>query len=254
MLADQRREEIVELLRENGSCRVTELAKTFNMTEQTIRQDLETLEKLNVVKRQHGGASISNYSSFAGSIQLERRTHMEEKQKIGEVAASYVKSGDSLILDSGTTVTEMAKHLVNLKNLKIVTPSLNLTLILGKEPTNSIVMTGGEFKAPTLSLTGIQAAAIFDNLYVEKLFLATGGFSLNSGLSYPSFSDIPLKKAMIESAKTVYLLADSSKLELLQFASLGYTGNIKYLITDDKVQPEYVKKLQEVGITTIIAS
>ncbi len=81
MLADQRREEIVELLRENGSCRVTELAKTFNMTEQTIRQDLETLEKLNVVKRQHGGASISNYSSFAGSIQLERRTHMEEKQK-----------------------------------------------------------------------------------------------------------------------------------------------------------------------------
>lgn len=252
LLPDQRREEIVELLRENGSCRVNELAKVFNMTEQTIRQDLEILEKSGIVKRQHGGASIANYETFAGSIQLERRTHMVEKERIGEKAAKFVNSGDSLILDSGTTITEMAKHLVGLKNLNIVTPSLNLTLLLGKEPTNSIIMTGGEFKAPTLSLTGSQTTAIFNNLYVEKLFLATGGFSLKAGLSYPSFSDILLKEAMIKSAKTIYLLADSSKLEKIQFASLGYLNKIDYLITDSGIEKNYLKQLNDAGIKTIV--
>jgi DeoR/GlpR family transcriptional regulator of sugar metabolism len=252
MFQNQRREKILELLRENGSSRVNELSRLFNVTEPTIRQDLEVLEKTGAITRQHGGAFINNYSSFADGMQLEHRDHMTEKERIGQKAAEFVKSGDSIILDSGTTITEMVKHLLDRKNLNVVTTALNITLALGKEPSNTILLTGGEFKAPTLSLTGDRAVHLFENLYVEKLFLATGGFSIEAGLTYPGFSDIALKRAMVNSAKTIYLLADSSKLEKVLFASLGCQDKIDYIITDNNVSKEYVKELENIGISVII--
>jgi DeoR/GlpR family transcriptional regulator of sugar metabolism len=252
MFPEQRREKIIELLRENGSCRVQELKSIFQVSEPTIRQDLEVMEQAGLIVRQHGGAFISNYSSFAQDIQLERHINMEKKALIGAKAAEFVDSGDSVILDSGTTVTEMIKHLIGKKDLKVVTPAINITLALGKEPTNIIIMTGGEFKAPTLSLTGEKAVHIFKDLYVEKLFLAAGGFSLVAGLTYPSFTDLPLKQAMINSAKTVYLLVDSSKLDKILFASLGCLEKINYLITDSGITRDYIKKLAAINIKTIV--
>ncbi|WP_010261939.1 DeoR/GlpR family DNA-binding transcription regulator [Treponema primitia] len=252
MFPEQRREKILELLRENGSCRVQELKKIFQVSEPTIRQDLETMEHAGLIIRQHGGAFISNYSSFAADIQLERHINMDRKTLIGAKAAEFVNSGDSVILDSGTTVTEMINPLLTKKELKIVTPAINITLALGKEPTNTIVMPGGEFKAPTLSLTGEKSVSIFSDLYVEKLFLAAGGFSLEAGLTYPSFVDLPLKRAMINSAKTVYLLVDSSKLEKILFASLGCLDKIDFLITDAGISQDYVKRLADINIETVI--
>jgi len=253
MFPEQRREKIIELLRENGSCRVQELKNIFKVSEPTIRQDLEAMEKSGLIVRQHGGAFINNYASFASGIKLERHTNMDKKTLISAKAAEFVNSGDSIILDSGTTVTEMIKFLANKKNLKIVTPAINITLALGKEPTNTILMTGGEFKAPTLSLTGENASLIFKDLYVEKLFLAAGGFSLAAGLTYPGFTDLPLKRAMINSAKTVYLLVDSSKLEKVLFASLGCQDKIDYLVTDAGIKKEYIDQLASINIKTIVA-
>ncbi|MDR2048644.1 MAG: DeoR/GlpR family DNA-binding transcription regulator [Treponema sp.] len=252
MFPEQRREKIIELLRENGSCRVQELKDIFQVSEPTIRQDLDVMEQAGLIVRQHGGAFISNYSTFASDIQLERHINMERKSLIGAKAAEFVNSGDNIILDSGTTVTEMIKHLLNKKNLNVITPAINITLALGKEPTNTIIMPGGEFKAPTLSLTGEKSVFIFKDLYVEKLFLAAGGFSLTVGLTYPSLTDLNLKRAMINSAKTVYLLVDSSKLEKILFASLGCLGEIDFLITDSGVTQDYIKSLADINIKTIV--
>jgi DeoR/GlpR family transcriptional regulator of sugar metabolism len=252
MFQEQRREKILALLRENGSCRVQELSALFKVSEPTIRLDLETLEKTHSITRQHGGAFIADFPSFTGKLTLEHTEHMEEKRKIGAKAAEFIKSGDNIILDSGTTLTELAKYIVDRKDLNIITSAINITLILGAEPTNHILLTGGELKAPTLSMTGEKAAAIFKDIYVEKLFLATGGFSLTAGLTYPGISDIPLKQAMINSAKTVFLLADSSKMEKIYFASLNCLQKIHYLITDDKISSDYVKKLKALGVTVIM--
>ncbi len=252
MFQDQRREKILQLLQENGSCRVQELKELFKVSEPTIRADLVSLEKTGLITRQHGGAFINNLSSQAVSLNLPSRGKEEQKAKIGQKAASYVGNGDSIILDSGTTVSEMIKHLGSRTNLNVVTNALNIALHLGMEPTNHVLVVGGEFKPPTLSLTGEKGLSLFENLYVEKLFLATGGFSLEAGLTYPSFSDIALKRAMIASAKTIYLLADSSKLERVQFASLGCVDKIKYLITDDGIDSEYAKKLRAAGIIVVV--
>jgi DeoR/GlpR family transcriptional regulator of sugar metabolism len=114
------------------------------------------------------------------------------------------------------------------------------------------VVTGGEFKAPTLSLTGQKAADFFSNLNVDKLFLATAGISLKSGLTYPSISDIVVKRAMIESADIVYLVADSSKIGKSAFASLGALSLINYLITDSKITEKDVALMKEHDINLII--
>lgn len=252
MFQDQRREKILQLLQENGSCRVQELKELFKVSEPTIRGDLESLEKSGLITRQHGGAFINSLSSTNLPLTLPKRGNEDAKERIGRKAAEFVNNGDSIILDSGTTVTEMVKHLGDRTGLNIVTNALNIALHLGMEPTNRVLVVGGEFKPPTLSLTGEKGLALFENLYVEKLFLATGGFSLEAGLTYPSFSDIALKRAMIASAKTVYLLADSTKLEKIQFASLGCVDKIKYLLTDSGIDPEYAKKLKAAGINVVI--
>ena len=179
--------------------------------------------------------------------------HMVEKSAIGQVAAAFIESGDTIILDSGSTTTEIARNLQGCKNLTVITNAINIALMLGTEPGIEVIMTGGEFKPPTLSLTGQKAADFFDDLHVDKLFLATAGISLKSGLTYPSLSDIVVKKAMIDAADQVYLVADSSKMKKTALASLGALSLINYIITDSNIEESQKKVFDENEIELIIA-
>jgi len=124
---------------------------------------------------------------------------------------------------------------------------------LGAEPGIEVIVTGGEFKPPTLSLTGQKAASFFEGIHVDKLFLATAGISLRSGLTYPSLSDIVVKKAMIDVADVVYLVADSTKIGKNAFASLGALSLIDYIITDASIDQKRAKILREHEIEILIA-
>jgi DeoR/GlpR family transcriptional regulator of sugar metabolism len=178
---------------------------------------------------------------------------MDKKIHIGKKAVEFINDGDFIILDSGSTVTEIAKNLENKKNLKIITNSLNIALLVGAHSEFEVMVTGGEFKAPTLSLTGEKAANFFRQIYVNKLFLATGGLSLEIGLTYPSFNDLQVKKAMIDSASEVYLVADSTKIGKTSFAALGSVDLVHCLITDEGIDPKTRQKLEGRGIRVIIA-
>jgi DeoR/GlpR family transcriptional regulator of sugar metabolism len=253
MFPDQRRQKILELLQENGSARVRYLSETFSVTEPTIRQDLEKLEQDNLIIREHGGAYIKDYTGQVETLTLTHTEQLQQKKKIGEKAATYVHNGDTLIIDSGSTTTGFARHIKNRKELTVVTNALNIALIIGAEPTNEVIMTGGRFKAPTLSLTGETAAELFPRINADKLFLATRGFSIEFGLTYPGFSDLPVKKAMLDSAKTVILLADSTKIEVTAFASLGELDRVDLLITDDGISNEQRRLLEDTGMEVVIA-
>jgi DeoR/GlpR family transcriptional regulator of sugar metabolism len=181
------------------------------------------------------------------------RKILQKKAAIAQKAIEFINDGDTIILDSGSTTTEIAKLISGYKNLTVITNSLNIALLLGVDPEINLVVTGGEFKAPTLSLTGQKAADFFENLHVDKLFLATAGITLKSGLTYPSISDICVKRAMIESANKVYLVADSTKIGKSSFASLGALSLIDYLITDSKINEEDVSMLKRHDIKLLIA-
>ncbi len=253
MLPHQRREKILEMIKEDGHAKVLQLSKIFKVTEVTIRQDLEKLEKDGFIEREHGGAFLKNVGILVKNISLQNQENLVEKGSIANKAVEFINNGDTIILDSGSTTTEIAKQINGFKNLTVITNSLNIALILGVDPEINLVVTGGEFKAPTLSLTGQKAADFFDNLHVDKLFLATAGITLKSGLTYPSISDICVKRAMIESANVVYLVADSTKIGKSSFASLGALSLIDYLITDSKINEEDVAMLKRHDIKLIVA-
>jgi DeoR/GlpR family transcriptional regulator of sugar metabolism len=253
MLANQRREKILELLKEDGSAKVIDLAKLFKVTEVTIRQDLEKLEKDGLAFREHGGAFLKNVEDQVRSFSLANQGNIDKKELIAKKCLDFIESGDTIILDSGSTTTEIAKKLKDFKNLTVITNALNIALMLGANPGIEVIMTGGEFKPPTLSLTGQKAADFFKGINVQKLFLATAGISLKAGLTYPSISDIVVKKAMIDAAETTYLVADSTKIGKSAFASLGALSLIDYVITDKGIEDKHKEVFRQNEIELIIA-
>ncbi|HYW94983.1 MAG TPA: DeoR/GlpR family DNA-binding transcription regulator [Bacteroidales bacterium] len=253
MLPQQRREKILDLIREDGHAKVLQLSRIFKVTEVTIRQDLEKLEKEGFIEREHGGAYLKNIGLNVKNIVLQNQEHLAEKAAIAHKALELIHDGDTIILDSGSTTTEIAKLITGFKNLTVITNSLNIALTLGVDTEINLVVTGGEFKAPTLSLTGQKAADFFEGIHVDKLFLATAGITLKSGLTYPSISDLVVKRAMIESANEVYLVADSSKIGESSFASLGALSLIDFLITDSKITKENIELFKNNDILMIIA-
>jgi DeoR/GlpR family transcriptional regulator of sugar metabolism len=253
MLANQRRLKIFELLKEDGSAKVIRLAKIFKVTEVTIRQDLEKLEQEGLIIREHGGAFLKNMEDNVRSFVPLNTDNMDKKTAIGKKAASLIENGDTIILDSGSTTTEIAKQILGKKGLTVITNALNIALLLGADPGIDVMVTGGEFKPPTLSLTGQKAADFLENIHVDKLFLATAGISLRSGLTYPSISDITVKKAMIEAADVTYLVADSTKIGKNSLASLGALSLIDYLITDAEIDPKHLAIFTENQVEVILA-
>ena len=170
MLPNQRREKIFEMLTEGGSAKVSELSRIFKVTEVTIRQDLEKLEAEGLIVKEHGGAFLKNVAEQVRNIALVHQENLDKKERIAQKCLEFIESGDTSILDSGSTTTEIAKKLKGLKNLPVITNALNIAHILGTEPSIEVIMTGGEFKPPTLSLMGQKAADFFKGLNVQFFF------------------------------------------------------------------------------------
>ena len=221
MLAEARRSKILQWIQEEGSARVRDLATAFSVSEVTVRQDLERLEGDGHVVREHGGAYLKSAQQQVRAMALHHLINMDQKQRIGRAAAKLVSDGETIILDSGSTTTEVAANLIGRERLTVITNALNIALMLGGQPTCEVHMPGGQFKAPTLSVSGERSADYFNGLFAQKLFLATAAVSIEEGLTFPALSDISVKQAMIQSAEKVYLVADSSKIGTRSFSSLG---------------------------------
>jgi len=253
LLGETRRAKILAWLQEEGSARVRALAEAFDVSEVTIRQDLEKLEADGHVVREHGGAFLKSVTQQVRAMALQNLENMEAKQRIGAAAAALVGDGQTIIIDSGSTTTEVAARLVGHRDMTVITNALNIGLMLGAEPGFEIHVTGGHFKAPTLSLSGERAADFFRGLFVQTLFLATAAIDLEVGLTYPSLSDIPVKQAMIAAAERVVLVADSSKIGTRSFSALGGIGLVHLLITDDAIRPEDRRAIEAAGVEVMIA-
>jgi len=253
LLGEPRRMKMLAWLQEEGSARVRDLAEAFSVSEVTIRQDLERLEAEGHIVREHGGAYLKSVPQQVRAMALHHLVNMEAKRRIGRAAAALVEDGETIILDSGSTTTEVAVNLTDREHLTVVTNALNIALILGAIPTCTVHMPGGQFKAPTLSLSGERSADYFKGLFAQKLFLATAAVSFEAGLTFPALADITVKRAMIETASRVYLLADSSKIGRTSFSSLGGIDNIHVLITDTGIREEDHRAFLDAGIEVIIA-
>ncbi len=253
LLAEPRRMKILAWLQEEGSARVRDLSIAFGVSEATVRQDLERLDAEGHIVREHGGAYLKSVPHQVQTMSLHHTINMEQKRKIGRAAAALVANGETIILDSGSTTTEVAKNVIDRQNLNVITNAINIALMLGALPSITVHVTGGQFKAPTLSLTGEKSAEFFTGIFAEKLFLATAALSFEAGLTYPAVADLYVKRAMIRAASKVYLVADSTKIGRTSFSPLGGVNCVHTLITDAGISDADRKAFESAGIDVIVA-
>lgn len=251
-----RRAKILDELESKGEVSVSELSKMFNISEVTIRNDLGHLEKQNMLIRARGGAIKIKYqrNGIDPSFSDKQKEFLKEKQLIAKEAVKLIEEGDTIVLDSGTTTTEIAKNLQQFNNLTIITNALNIASILSEYEGFNIFMPGGSLRKKSLSLVGVLADENFEKFYCDKLFLGADGFDTNHGLSTPNSEEAHLNQIMIKISKKVIVVADSSKFERRRFAFIGPVSNVDVVITDSRIKEEDKVRLEKNGVEVVVVA
>lgn len=247
MKAFERREKILQRLSIKNRVEVAELASLFNVSMETIRRDLEILEKDRDIKKVHGGAvKPKTYRMEEYLFQLRMADHIEDKKQIAKVAASYIKDGDVIALESGTTILAMVPYLRG-KDITIVTnsiPVLNQIIVEKLEYLmKKIIVLGGEFNERSLCTYGELSFQILDQIHISKAFLSSQGFTVNEGFSNYSMRESLFAKHLISRSEKSYLLLDESKVNTNSFFTIAPPHQVDVIISTAPVPPRFASRV-----------
>jgi DeoR family transcriptional regulator, aga operon transcriptional repressor len=253
LLTEQRRRNLLDLVDQNGQVTVADLVKRFAISAVTVRSDLDALASIGAIVRSHGGAVRRLEATQDYPLRTKETLHHIEKVRIGKAAAELVRAGETIILDSGSTTAEIARHLKKLKlpSLTVITNALNIAAELADHAGISLMMIGGLLRPISCSFVGPQAEAMMNDFHADRLFLAVDGFDLENGPSTPDVLEAQLNNVMIRSAKEVNVVADFSKLGRRSVSKIGPFDRIRRLITDKRAAPEFTEGLRKKGIEVI---
>jgi len=226
LLTEQRRRNLLDLVDQNGQVTVADLVKRFSISAVTVRSDLDALASLGAVVRSHGGAVRRLEATQDYPLRTKETLHHAEKVRIGKAAAELVRSGETIILDSGTTTAEIARHLKKAKSqsLTVITNALNIAVELMDCPGISLIVIGGLMRPVSCSFVGPHAEATMSEFHADRLF---------------------------RSAKEVTVVADFSKLGRRSVSRIGPFDRIQRLITDKRATQEFTEGLRRRGIEVI---
>jgi DeoR/GlpR family transcriptional regulator of sugar metabolism len=230
--AQQRLDTILDLIYTSGFTSVTEVAQQMSVSEMTIRRDFDKLEAEGLIRRAHGGAIAEHRTQVELDYRARQNRRAQEKMRIGQIAASLVKEGQSIFLDAGTTVLAMVKSLKQMKNLHIVTSSLPVQMELMSHPHIDVILIGGQIFPHTMSYVGPLALENIHTMRFDWAFLGTGGIDVERGLTHSTMEEIPIKKAAAASAHKVAVLADSTKFGYNALSQIMPISSVHYIVTD----------------------
>lgn len=252
MLVAERHRKIVELVNKQLSVRVSELSRIFSVTEETIRRDLEKLEKEGKLLRSHGGAVSIEKDQHLELSYLEREiTKAAEKKAIALEAVKLIQPNDLIVLDASTTAWYMAKELPN-EPLTVITNSIKVALELSVKDQIKVMSTGGLLSQRSLSYIGPLAERSLQTYHVNKTFLSCKGVHLDGGLSDSNEWQALIKKQMMEISDQTILLADSSKFGVRTFAFINDLEKVDRIITDQNIDEAYKNELESHNIEVTV--
>lgn len=253
--AKERRAQILQLLEKSNEVLVTELSELLATSEVTIRKDLTLLQSRNLLVRTRGGAirRPAQNTNEDVAIGQKRMFNFREKERIGRLAASLIKEGDCIMIDSGTTTLEIAKNLGRFENLSIVTNAMNIAMELMKYKRFNVVILGGHLRINSHSTIGPIAMHTLSNFSNYKLFVGVDSFSIESGISTPNLEEAMLNQAMIAQAKTTIAVFDSSKFNKRSFCHIASAEQIDTIVTDDNLPSGLATQIKKKGIELLLA-
>lgn len=244
MVPKERRDLILDLLKENEKIEIEQLAEKLSVSAMTIRRDLNHLENEEMVIRTHGGAVLNKPLIVETSFQVKEGKQHFEKMLIAKKALTMIEDQSTILLDSGTTTLEIAKLIKDKKNLTVVTNDIKIAAELMDSEVR-VIVAGGELQNSVGALFGPVTEQILRNLHVDLCFLGTHAVHLKAGITATTFEKALAKKLMIESAETTWLVADSSKFEQKSLTKVCDLTRIDGIITDHGVPDEYQQQLKE---------
>jgi DeoR/GlpR family transcriptional regulator of sugar metabolism len=246
---------MLDLIEQKGQVTVRDLVEKFSISAVTARGDLDALSSEGMAVRSHGGAVRRLEASQDYPLRLKKTLHHAEKVRIGRAAAELIQNNETVILDSGTTTAEIARHLKTrrLQSVTVITHALNVASELMDATDLSVIMVGGLLRPVSCSFVGPQAEMMLGEFHADRLFLGVDGFDLEIGPSTPDVLEAQLNSLMVRISKEINVVADFSKLGRRSVSRICPLSSVHRLITDSRAAPDFCEPLRKSGVEVITA-
>jgi DeoR family transcriptional regulator of aga operon len=242
---------ILKLLSETGSVDVSDLAAALGVSEATVRRDLQALADQRLLERAHGGALFQS-TAYELPVRYRAAHARAEKQRIAAAALERVADGDVVALTGGTTTTEIGRGLAHRAELSVVTNALNIAAELAVRPNLKLIVTGGVSRSASYELVGPLAQATLSSINIDIAFIGVDGVDRDAGLTTQNETEAATNRTLIERSRRAIVVADSSKLGRVVFASICPLSNVAELITDSGADPVQVENLRASGLKVTV--
>lgn len=245
----QRRQSLLDILRKQPGLRVSELAGVLDVSEGTVRNDLNALEEEGRLRRVHGGAILTDRNQFQNDSFIRRfNQNVGAKLAIAQEASALVLDGDSIFLDASSTCYYLARALAERTKLRVMTNGFEVARELAQDTSNTVILVGGVVNNDSSSVTGLLSEQIIVDMHTEKAFFSCSGFSDERGMTEVHFEEAQLKRKAIESAKQIFALIDSSKFGKEDLTPFARPQQIAHLFTDSGISDEWKARLQSANV------
>lgn len=251
MLNEERRLRIQGIVTQHKRILVKEISKEFDISEVTVRKDLEVLEKRGILSRVHGGAILNQSSVHDIALTEKEHIYPKEKQLIGEKASRLIREGDVILLDSGSTTTQIARNIKFKKDIKVITNAVNIASELAGSEVE-VILTGGLLREKSFSLVGPIAEDTLRHINADKLFLGVDGIHFEFGLTTPNLMEARVNQLMIKKSLEVILVSDSSKFGKRSMSFISDVSSIQQVITDNGIHDDDLSELEELGVKVFL--
>lgn len=252
LMAEERRTQILQIVRSAGRAKVNELSQLFSASAVTIRHDLNELHQRGLVVRSHGGAMLPDTILREPPVLERLKEHSDEKQRIGARAAALINDGETIILDSGTTTLEIARHLKKKQGLHVITNGVNIAAELLDARDVQTFIIGGTVRGESASISGRFSEEMFDQFSADKLFLSGAGCDLEFGVSGANLEETMVNRAMLRISREIILVADASKFSKRSMTRIAPFSEIDTVISDTGLGEEIQAKLRAIGCNLIL--
>lgn len=253
MTTYERQQEILRLLQEFGALSVAQIAKHFDISEGTVRNDLTYLEEQQQLTRIRGGAILPNTPTVPQTIFQSRvQKNADAKKKISRWASELVADGDVILLDASTTAYHMATFLQDRHNITVVTNQIEAGRLLAADSSKRVILLGGQLRPDGMAVTGEIGQEVLRNLHLDTAFISCVGFSLDTGLMESDIDEARLKTQVLQSAARVVALVDSTKFGKKGLRPFASVSQIDHIVTDDGISGETVERLRSANVSLTI--
>jgi DeoR family transcriptional regulator of aga operon len=238
---------ILDQLSANGSASVEDLSERLGVSGATVRRDLRQLADQQLLARTHGGAVVQAVS-YELPVRYRTERHSEQKQRIARAAADLVPQGGVVGITGGTTTTEAARVLASRQDLTVVTNALNIAAELAVRPNLSLIVTGGMARAASFELVGPVAKQTLAGYHLDVALLGVDGIEAQAGCTTHDYTEARTNAVLLKRSKRAVVVADSTKLGKVAFATICDLAEVDILITDDDADPADLDRLRSAGL------